>query len=385
MGIRDNLSKSEKLKKIRAANKKFIKNYKLETNPNVKLGILAEDETIGNLRQIKTGIVPIDVLTGGLVVGLPNVWYGGPGCGKSTMVMNAISYLQKTHEAFALYANQEKSFDRKYAEKLEVDPTMIEVAEFETTEQGLDKLSSCANGEDPVDIAVIDTLQALSPEGELRKSTGKDKSVADNTMALIPRLYSQFLRMYTSKNTGLTLLLISQVRTAGIGGVGNPYEGMTGGNAIKHYTQLVLRITKSTSSTNWPYAVAKLPDNSFTVNFRIDKIKGFGRYDGLTIRGYFVSGKFDRRFNIIAIAKDLGIHDGKTFTYPNPEDPSKMIEYSARGLNEMINGADNRRLPDEALEYMESLLEPEFLKKVNLEDADVIDPDFVPEDETESE
>lgn len=373
MGIRDGLSKKEKMKKTRAANKKFIKTHKLESNENVKIGLLSEEESIGNIRQIKTGIVAIDVLTGGLIVGLPNVWYGGPGVGKSTHVMETFAHLQAEHDAACFYANQEKSFQREYAIAKGVDPDLLQVAEFETTEQGLDKLTQCASGEDPQDIAVIDTLQALSPEGELRKSTGGQKSVADNTMALIPRLYSQFLRMYTSKNTGLTLLLISQVRTAGIGGQGNPYEGMTGGKAIEHYAQLVVRMTKSTSKTNWPYTVSSMPENSYTVNYKIDKIKGFGRYNGLTLRGYFVNGTFDRRFNIIAIGKDLGIHDGKSFSYPNPEKPEEMIEVTYAGLNEMINGK-RKRLPVEAVEYMETLLEPKFLELASLE------PEPEPED-----
>jgi hypothetical protein len=36
--------------------------------------------------------------------------------------------------------------------------------------------------------------------------------------------------MFTSRNTNLTLLLVSQIRTAGIGGGGNPYDGI--GNHI---------------------------------------------------------------------------------------------------------------------------------------------------------
>ena len=361
--MRNNLSAKEKAKKIKSATASFIKKNKLEDNPNVKIGIMSEDDTIGNIKQIHTGNLAIDILTGGFFEGMVNVIYGGPGVGKSTIMRDMVKSTQKEYDAFALYMNQEKTMDRKYWEQCGVDMSKLTVAEFETVEQSLDMCNKCATGEIPIDLLMIDTLQALSPDSEIHK--GKDtKSVADNTMALIPRLYSQFLRMYTSLNTGLTLVLVSQIRTAGIGG-GRPFDGMTGGNAIGHYCNLIVKSTKSESITNWPYAVTALPPHSYIVTFKIDKIKGAGRYKGLKVQGYFYKGKFDRRFNIIAIAKDLDIHDGKSFSYPNPSKPEEMLIYTSRGLNEMINGI--KSIPDEAVEYMFTLLEPAFLKYANEE------------------
>ena len=368
--MRNNLTAAEKRRKIKASAKTFVKKHKLEENPNVKIGIMADDKTIGVIEQFKTGNVAVDILTGGFFKGLVNVIYGGPGVGKSTTIRDMAAYTQKEYGAFQLYMNQEKTMDRTYWEQYGVDFNMLEVAEFETTEQSLDMCNKCATGEHPVDILTIDTLQAISPEGELHK--GKDtKSVADNTMALLPRLYSQFFRMYTSINTGLSVILVSQVRTAGIGG-GMPFDGMTGGNAIKHYCNLIVKMTKSESLTAWPYSTAKLPPHSYVVNYKIDKIKGASRYKGLTLRGYFFKGKFDRRFNIIAIGKDLGIHDGKTFTYPSPEG-GDMIEVKFRGLNEMINGKNT--LSPTAVDYMETLLEPKFLEIANEQMAELKEDD----------
>ncbi len=367
MGLRNNdLTLAEKKRKIRAANKTFIKKYKLEDNPSVRMGIMSECEDIGVIKQIKTGNIAFDILTGGLFQGLINVIYGGPGASKSTTIRDMVQHTQKEYNAISLYMNQEKTMDREYWKQGGVDLDMLEVAEFETTEQSLDMCTKCATGEHPVDILVIDTLQALSPEGELYK--GKDtKSTADNTMALLPRLYSQFLRMYTSANTGLTTILVSQIRTAGIGS-GMTFDGMTGGNAIKHYCHQIVKLTKSDSTSAWPYTIAKMPPNSFVVNYKLDRIKGASRYKGLTIRGYFYKGKLDKRFNIIAIGKDLGLHDGKTFNYPDAD--GNMIEYKARGLKEMIE-SEKRGLPQEAVDYLETLLEPKFLEIAN-EDMDTL-------------
>lgn len=364
----DGLSTKEKKRKLKSASEKFIKKYKLEDNANVRIGIMSEDETLGVIKQFKTGNLALDILTGGFFQGMVNVIFGGQSVGKSTMMRDMVKYTQEEYDAFALYMNQEKTMDRTYWEKAGVKMDQLMVAEFETVDQSLDMCNKCATGEIPVDLLIIDTLQALSPEGELHK--GKDtKSVSNDTIALIPRLYSQFLRMYTSLNTGLSMVLVSQVRTANIGGGGMPFDGMTGGNAIGHYCNLIVKATKSESTSAWPYTIEKLPPHSYIVTFKIDKIKGANRYKGLNLKGYFYKGKFDRRFNIIAIGKDLEIHDGRSFSYPNPANPEEMLTYTSRGLNEMING--QKPIPDEAVSYMETLLEPAFLKMAN-EQMDIL-------------
>ena len=80
--MRDNLNKAEKKRKIKASAKKFIEKNKLQENPNVKIGIMSENTTIGKIKQFKTGNVAIDILAGGFFEGLVNVIYGGPGVGK---------------------------------------------------------------------------------------------------------------------------------------------------------------------------------------------------------------------------------------------------------------------------------------------------------------
>jgi len=371
--MRSDISAKDKRKKIKSATATFIKKHKLEDNPNVKIGIMSEDASIGNVKQFKTGNIALDLLTGGFFQGMVNVIYGGQSVGKSTMMRDMVKYTQENYDAFGLYMNQEKTMDRTYWEKAGVDMDKLTVAEFETVEQSLDMCNKCATGEIPVDLLMIDTLQALSPDSEIHK--GKDtKSVEANTIAQIPRLYSQFLRMYTSLNTGLSMVLVSQVRTAGIGGGGMPFDGMTGGNAIAHYCNLIVKLTKSESFTQWPYTITALPPHSYVVLMKIDKIKGAGRYRGLKIKGYFYKGKFDRRFNIIAIGKDLGVHDGKSFSYPNPTNPEEMIEYKVAGINAMLNGV--KPLPDEAVDYMETFLEPAFLKLANEEMGDLIEEDI---------
>jgi len=352
----------EKRQKIKAANAKFLKKYKLEEDRAVKIGFMDDEPDIGKLTPMKIGVLPFDIVTGGLYKGVINVIYGPKDSGKSTIVRDAMATICKG-DIVGAYMNQEKTLDVEYWKDGDVSPSNILLAQWKTCEQGMDYANQCVDGTCPVDLLAIDTVQALSPESELTDKKGEIKSVGNNTIALIPRAFSQFLREYTSLSTGdLTLLLVSQVRMQGIGTMA-VFEGMSGGNAIKHYNILTVKIAAAGMSS-WPDSAknnGKLPPNSFPVRFTIDKIKAMHRYKKINLIGYFYRGKFDKRFNTIYIGKDIGVHDGKEYSYPNPEKEDDIITVKYKGINEMFN-----KIPQEAVDYMESTLEEKFLQNIQV-------------------
>lgn len=172
--------------------------------------------------------------------------------------------------------------------------------------------------------------------------------------------------MYTSKSIGtMTLVLGSQVRVD-LGTYGAPTKG-TGGNALKHYNLLNVHMAKG-GKKHWP--TTEMPPNSFPVIFQLDKAKFKDRYKGCKLLGYFYKGSFDRKFNIVAIAKDLKLHDGRSLIYkvkaPTLDeayggDKNGMIEkeFTARGFNDFFN-----RIPDEAVDWLESQLLDAYTKQV---------------------
>lgn len=350
--------------------KKFLKGY-TDKEGNIKhgmrIGFMSEDETIGKIDRLPTGIIGFDVLTGGgWAKGKINQLWGPAGCGKSTTMLKSIAYSQKTEDDFlGTYLNNEKTLDREYAEYLGVNINELIVGEFTTTEESADFVNLLADPETGVDFVAFDTIQALAPDGELQTSAGKEKSVADNTMALLPRAWSQFLRMYTSKNLNMTLVLGSQVRMDLAGFMPSAKE--TGGNAIKHYNLLTVQMTKlSMNSTNWPYAVTNMnaPPNSFPVKLRIKKAKMKNRYIGNELMIYFYKGELEHKFNVLAIAKDLGLHDGKAVNYTVPTgaevgETEEEKEFKAKGFMDMYN-----RIPDEAINYLEKQLMDTYTKKI---------------------
>jgi len=180
----------------------------------------------------------------------------------------------------------------------------------------------------------------------------------------------------------MTLIIGSQVRMD-LGGF-MPSMKETGGNAIKHYNILTVQMTKlSMSSSNWPWAVTNTtaPPKSFPVRLRIKKAKMKDRYDGNEITMYFYKGKLDHKFNVLAVAKNLGLHDGKTLKYivtesTPPEEGlggalgnrgTKKVEkeFKAKGFQDMY-----KRVPDEAVDYLESQLMDTYTKKIMIEEED---------------
>ena len=111
-----------KLAKIKRANEKFIKRYKLEGEQTVRIGTMADNPDIGKIEYIKTGIIPLDLATGGLIKGKVNVWWGPKDSGKSTCVRDTIAHIQSLDEDFISgYINSERSMDREYWAQKEID------------------------------------------------------------------------------------------------------------------------------------------------------------------------------------------------------------------------------------------------------------------------
>lgn len=379
---------SEKKKKaVKEKIKKFLDKHSQGRGKDkvvkagLSIGFMSEDENIGKIERLPSGVLGLDVLTGGgWAKGKINQIWGAEGVGKSTIMLLSIANAQKNVDDFlAAYLNNERTLDRTYANTLGVNFDEILVADTTTTDEAGDLVNDLADSATGVDFIAFDTIQALSPEGEIVTSAGKEKSLADNTMALIPRAWSQFLRMYTSKNLGMTLLLGSQVRMDL--GSNKPTAKETGGNAIKHYNLLTVSMKKLsiTSTTNWPYACTyqDAPPNSYPVMMKIEKAKLSNRYSGCKLMMYYYKGSFERKFNVLAIAKDLGLHDGRTLKYITTEvtteeglggalgkGGTKQVEkeFKARGFKDMY-----KRVPDEAIDYLETQLMDAYTQKISLE------------------
>ena len=227
---------SEKLKALQAAMAKIEKDF--GKGAIMKLG----DEQVDNVEVIPTGSIALNMAlgVGGYPKGRIIEIYGPESSGKTTLAIHAIAEAQKAG-GIAAFIDAEHAFDRFYAAKLGVDVDNLWISQPDTGEQALEIADQLIRSS-AIDILVIDSVAALTPQAEI------DGDMGDNKVGLQARLMSQALRKLTStiSKTNTTCIFINQLREK-IGIMfGNP-ETTTGGNALKFYASVRLDIRKVTS------------------------------------------------------------------------------------------------------------------------------------------
>ena len=131
------------------------------------------------------------------------------------------------------------SFDPVWAKTFGVDPELLLIGKFKDAEAGLDNIIDICK-EDLVGLIVVDSIQGLCPRGEYETKKGKEKSIADDTMALIPRKLSKFFPKAAPfvDDSNCAVVLIGQTRK----GLGSfvVLDELTGGNALLHWSALTM-------------------------------------------------------------------------------------------------------------------------------------------------
>ena len=226
----------EKMKALQAAMSKIEKDF--GKGSIMKLG----DEKVENVEVIPTGSISLNAAlgVGGYPKGRIIEIYGPESSGKTTLAIHAIAECQKAG-GIAAFIDAEHAFDRFYAEKLGVDIANLYISQPDNGEQALEIADQLIRSS-AVDILVVDSVAALTPEKEIEGDMG------DSAVGLHARLMSQALRKLTGTiaKTNTTCIFINQLREK-IGVMfGNP-ETTTGGNALKFYASVRLDIRKVTA------------------------------------------------------------------------------------------------------------------------------------------
>ncbi len=163
--------------------------------------------------------------------------FGPESSGKTTLAMHAIAEAQKIG-GVAAFIDAEHATDPVYAAMLGINVDELWISQPDAGEQALEIAESLIRS-GAVDIIVIDSVAALTPQAEIDGSMGEQK------LGLQARLMSQALRKLTStvSKSGTCLIFINQVRMK-IGVMfGNP-ETTTGGNALKFYSSVRIEVRR---------------------------------------------------------------------------------------------------------------------------------------------
>ena len=198
---------------------------------------MGESSTM-HIERFPTGSLGLDIaLGGGMPKGRIVEIYGPESSGKTTLALHSIAQIQKTGGR-AAFIDAEHALDVQYAKKIGVDIDHLLVSQPDSGEQALEICETLVRST-AVDLIVIDSVAALTPQAEL------DGAMGDAHMGLQARLMSQALRKLTSivGKTNCTVIFINQLRMK-IGVMfGNP-ETTAGGNALKFYCSLRLDVRR---------------------------------------------------------------------------------------------------------------------------------------------
>ena len=225
---------SEKQKALEAAKLQIEKQF--GKGSLMKLG----EKPIGsNIQIIPSGAITLDAALGigGYPKGRIIEIFGPESSGKTTLALHAIAESQK-QGGVAAFIDAEHALDPVYAKNLGVNTDDLWVSQPDAGEQALEIVESLVRS-GAVDIIVIDSVAALTPQAEIEGDMG------DSHMGLQARLMSQALRKLTSiiSKSNTCLIFINQIRMK-IGVMfGNP-ETTTGGNALKFYSSVRLEVRK---------------------------------------------------------------------------------------------------------------------------------------------
>lgn len=183
-----------------------------------------------------------NLLGGGVPRGLFSCFWGGKSSAKSSTMLGLI---RKTQEdgGVVVYCDLEHSFDGVWAQKMGVklDGESFIYGDFSMAEDPLDLIIEFCNAH-AADLIIIDSIHGLSPKNELTEGKSeKQRSVSDDSMALIARKLSQFFRMAAGvvSRSNTAVVLIGQTRMDL--GAFIKLETLSGGHALLHWCSVIVQ------------------------------------------------------------------------------------------------------------------------------------------------
>ena len=226
--------RDQKLKALEAAKLQIEKQFGQGSLMKLGAHVIAQ-----GIEVVSSGSILLDEALG--IGGYPRgriiEIYGPESSGKTTLALHAIAEAQKKG-GIAAFIDAEHALDPVYARNLGVDINELYISQPDNGEQALDITESLIRS-GAVDIIVIDSVAALTPQAEIEGEMG------DAHVGLQARLMSQALRKLagTLSKSKTILIFINKIRMK-IGVMfGNP-ETTTGGNALKFYATVRLEVRK---------------------------------------------------------------------------------------------------------------------------------------------
>jgi recombination protein RecA len=157
---------------------------------------------------ISTGLRSLDEATGGLPRGSIVELFGPSGSGKTSLALQAVAALQRAGGA-AAWIDADRAFDPAFAALLGVAVEGLPVAQPESAEQAFEIARTLALSQ-AIDLIVVDSAAALTPEIELQTGIGKSGPGTQG------RVLASGLRKLAAslRTSGTAALFLNQMRAS---------------------------------------------------------------------------------------------------------------------------------------------------------------------------
>jgi recombination protein RecA len=205
-------------------------------------GSVISDGSLVETQRQGTGSLGLDIITGGgWGIGRMVELYGPESSGKTTICIHTMVQAQKDQpDRRVAMIDMEHAFDRYYAESLGLDVDKLIIAQPDNAEVALE-IAERLISSGKISVCVIDSIASLTPKAEVEGEMG------DNQMGLQARLMSKACRKLTSivSRNNTVMLWTNQLREK-IGVVYGSPEVTSGGNAMKFYASIRVKVKKAT-------------------------------------------------------------------------------------------------------------------------------------------
>ncbi|MCG8339009.1 MAG: recombinase RecA, partial [Proteobacteria bacterium] len=228
-----------------------------------------DNDNCVSVECISTGALSLDLALGGKGVPRGRIieMYGPESSGKTTLALHTVAEAQKLG-GIAAFVDAEHALDPTWAKKLGVNLESLLVSQPNSGEQALGIVEMLVKS-NAVDIIVVDSVAALTPEAELNGEIG------DSHVGLQARLMSQAMRKLTAiiNQTKTCLVFINQIREK-VGVMFGSPETTPGGRALKFYSSVRLDIRRVSTMKEGDQAIGnhvrvKVAKNKIAPPFRI--------------------------------------------------------------------------------------------------------------------
>jgi len=355
----ENMDKQERLDAIKALMKKEQKKAEHKGSEMIFGTVDELPEEFRTIQQQSLDYPLFDAWSnGGLPKGGTITFTGAPSVGKTSTALMLVAAYQRQNKT-VMFVNYEGTFDETWAQTLGVNTEELILVQPDTLEDGLNSIEAIVK-EGVLDAVVLDSLDAAAARASLHKKGSKGKpgvarDIDDANIALKPRALSEwFPRVQLAfRKYGTAFIIIAQQRIQMSGIMA--YQGMSGGNALKHNNILNLTMTRKNRKED---LIINNISIAYKMGLKVTKAKFSGLKDGDELETYFFHDQgFNKEYELVAMSLDGSL------TGPLLGGASSCVYTDKEGVEHKIRGSKPGTV---YTALVEKGLFPDFLEQINV-------------------